>query len=193
MNRPIGLKRGSRTPFVKAGTYYAKYRDAAEISCHLVNGMLDRLGFPQEWIQHVIWGMVVPDPNIYSIAREVVLGSRLDNGVEAYSVSRACATSLQSATNAAIYYQAFPEDRSVSLVGGAESFSAVKPILTDAAARYFKSLSLRGTFIEKLLRAVQIPMTQMLPIPPSAKEYSTGLTMGEHCELMIKEFKIERK
>jgi len=31
------------------------------------------------------------------------------------------------------------------------------------------------------------------PKPPSASEYSTGLTMGEHCELMVQEFKVGRK
>jgi acetyl-CoA acetyltransferase family protein len=33
----------------------------------------------------------------------------------------------------------------------------------------------------------------MLPIPPSPKEPSTGLTMGQHCEISTKEFKISRE
>jgi len=46
--------------------------------------------------------------------------------------------------------------------------------------------------IQKIMRALKIPVTKLLPVPPSAREYSTGLTMGEHCELMVKEFKITR-
>ncbi|MGH7197638.1 MAG: acetyl-CoA C-acyltransferase [Candidatus Omnitrophota bacterium] len=192
MKRPIGLKKGYRTAFVRKDGAFASL-NAVELSCQLVKGMLGKLDFPREAIQHVIWGMVVPDPNIYSVAREVVLGTPLDHSVEAYSLSRACATSLQTTTNAAAYYQAFPEERSVSLVGGVESFSAVRPVLTGQAAGYFKALAQKGGAFEKLLRALRVPWTKLLPVPPSAREYSTGLTMGEHCELMIKESKIARE
>jgi len=191
MKTPIGLIQGFRTPFVKKDTFFAKM-NAIDLSSALVTEMLKQLKFPQAKIQHVIWGMVCPDPDIYSIAREVVLTTALDNSVEAYSVARACATSMQSTTNAALYYQAFPSEASVTLVGGVESFSSVKPVLTRQAANYFKSLALRGTFFQKLQRTLSIPFSKLLPVPPSAREYSTGLTMGEHCELMIKEFKIDR-
>ena len=191
MKQPIGLKEGLRTPFVKMDGPFASL-NAVDLSTRLADGMLKRIDFPADLIQHVIWGMVVPDPDIYSIAREVVLGTRLDNRIEAHSVNRACATSLQATTNAALYYHAFPEDKSVSLVGGVESFSSVKPILTAEAARYFKGFAQKGSVSEKLGRAFRIPITKLLPIPPSAREYSTGLTMGEHCELMVKEFRIAR-
>ena len=191
MHRPIGLKKGYRTAFVRKDGAFAGL-NAVELSCRLVEGMLTRLDFSQDAIQHVIWGMVVPDPNIYSVAREVVLGTKLDNRVEAYSLSRACATSLQATANAAAFYQAFPEERSVSLVGGVESFSTVRPVLTDAAAKYFKTLAQKGSAFQKFMRALRIPLAKLLPVPPAAREYSTGLTMGEHCELMIKDLKIAR-
>jgi len=192
MKTSIGLKEGYRTPFVKMDGALASL-NAVDLSCRLVDGMLKKIDFPVGYLQHVVWGMVVPDPNIYSIAREVVLGTRLDNRVEAYSVSRACATSLQSTTNAALHYIAFPSEKTIALVGGAESFSSVMPIVTSETGRYFKALGQRGTLFQKLGRAFSIPVTKLLPIPPSAREYSTGLTMGEHCELMVKEFKIARE
>jgi len=188
----IGLKKGFRTPFVKMHAHFRSL-NAVDLSCYLVDGMLERGVVAKEAIGHVIWGMVIPDPDIYSVAREVVLGTGLDNRVEAYSLSRACATSLQATTNAASYYHTFPEEKSVSLVGGVESFSAVKPVLTPEAARYFVSLTFKGSPLQKIGRALGIPLTKLLPVPPSAREYSTGLTMGEHCELMVKEFKIARE
>ncbi len=192
MKHPIGLKTGFRTPFVKVDREFRRL-NAVDLSCRLIDGMLDNLDFPQKLIRHVIWGMVCPDANIYSVAREAVLGSRLDNTVEAYSLSRACATSLQSAANAAAFYHAFPDEQSVTLAGGVESFSNVKPVLTEAAAAYFKNLGKKGPFPERMARALKIPISKLLPIPPSAREYSTGLTMGEHCELMVKEFRITRE
>lgn len=189
--RPIGLKRGFRTPFVKMGKEFARW-NAVDLSVRLVDGILSKRIVPLERIQHAIWGMVVADPNIYSVAREVVLGSQLDNRVEAYSLSRACATSLQAAANAAAYYQAFPEEPSVTLVGGVESFSAARPVLTDEAAAFFKLAASRAPLPAKLRAFFRTPFVKFLPVPPSAREYSTGLTMGEHCELMVKEFKIPR-
>lgn len=189
--RPIGLKRGLRTPFVKMGKEFAGL-NAVELSVRLVDGMLDRRQVPPEEIRHVIWGMVVPDPDLYSIAREVVLGSRLGPEVEAYSLSRACATSLQAAANAAAFYHAFPDEPGVTLAGGAESFSSARPILTEPAARFFKTLAGKGPLPQKVAAFFKTPLKKLLPVPPSAKEYSTGLTMGEHCELMVKEFKISR-
>lgn len=189
--RPIALKRGFRTPFVKRGKEFV-HLNAVQLSVCLVDGILEKRVVPEEWIRHLIWGMVVADPNLYSIGREVVLGSRLDNRVEAYSLSRACATSLQAAANAAAYYHAFPEEPSVTLVGGAESFSAARPVLTDEAAAFFKRAAGRAPLPAKLRAFFRVPLSKFLPVPPSAQEYSTGLTMGEHCELMVKEFKVPR-
>ncbi|MBI3333683.1 MAG: acetyl-CoA C-acyltransferase [Candidatus Omnitrophica bacterium] len=190
--KPIGLKRGYRTPFVKMGREFARL-NAVDLSSRLIDGILAKSELPQEKIQHLIWGMVVPDPNIYSIAREAVLASRLDHRVEAYSVSRACATSLQAAANAASYYNAFPEEPTLSLVGGVESFSAARPVLTDQASTLFKTLAGKGPVAEKVKALWSTPIGSLWPVPPSAREYSTGLTMGEHCELMVKAFKISRQ
>jgi len=190
--KPVGLKRGYRTPFVKMGKEFA-HLNGVDLSVRLVDGILEKRVVPEDRIQHVIWGMVVADPNIYSIGREVVLGSRLDNRVEAYSLSRACATSLQAAANAVSYYQSFPEEPSVTLVGGVESFSAAHPVLTDEAAAYFKTMAGKVPFARKMKAFFGMDWRKLYPVPPSAKEYSTGLTMGEHCELMVKEFKIARE
>ena len=190
--KPIALKRGFRTPFVKVGREYARL-NAVDLSVRLINGMLEKKIVPSDQIQHLIWGMVMPEPNIYSIAREAVLGSHLDRRVEAYSLSRACATSLQAAANAAGYYNAFPEEPSLTLVGGVESFSATRPMLTDQASILLKTLASRAPIGQKLRTFFKTPIAAYWPVPPSAKEYSTGLTMGEHCELMVKEFKITRQ
>lgn len=190
--RAIGLKRGYRTPFVKMGKEFARL-NAVDLSVRLIDAMLDQKTIPIEHLQHVIWGMVVPDPDIYSIAREAVLGSRLDNRIEAYSVSRACATSLQAAANAAHYYNSFPQELSLTLVGGVESFSSARPVLTRRASNFFKTLAGKTSPAKKLKTIFTTPPWALWPVPPAATEYSTGLTMGEHCELMVKEFKVSRE
>ncbi len=68
--KPIGLKQGYRTPFVKTGKEFSRIH-AVALSALLIDRMLEKGTFSEKWIQHLVWGMVVPDPNIYSIARWV--------------------------------------------------------------------------------------------------------------------------
>ena len=189
---PIGLKRGLRTPFVKMSKEFARL-NAVQLSVRLVNAILEKQLVPVDRIQHLIWGSVVADPNIYSIGREAVLGSKLDNRVEAYSVTRACATSLQAVANAATYYQTFPGDVSIAIVGGVESFSTARPVISDEAAAFFQTMVSKASPVRKLGAFFKTPFWKLLPEPPSAKEYSTGLTMGQHCEQMVKAFKVSRE
>lgn len=189
---PIGLKRGLRTPFVKMSKEFARL-NAVQLSTRLIDAILEKQLVPADKIQHLVWGSVVADPNIYSIGREAVLGSKLDNRVEAYSVTRACATSLQAAANAATYYQTFPGDISIALVGGVESFSTARPVITDEAAAFFQTMVSKASAVQKLGALIKTPFWKLFPAPPSAKEYSTGLTMGQHCEQMVKAFKISRQ
>ena len=140
MRQSIGLKLAGRTPFVKKDTYYSRL-NPVELSCLLVDELIERDQVPQDLIQHLIWGMVVADPNIYSIAREVVLSSKLDNRVEAYSVSRACATSLQAATNAALYYKTLILQGEIHVAGrmmGEVGQFALHPNQTDFITTFYE-------------------------------------------------------
>jgi len=72
MKQPIGLKQGYRTPFVKKDGPFA-HLNAVELSCLLVDELLKRIDFPRDTIQHVVWGMVVPDPNILICTKRFLL------------------------------------------------------------------------------------------------------------------------
>jgi acetyl-CoA acyltransferase len=68
---------------------------------------------------------VVQMPEAPNIAREIVLGTGMNVHTDAYSVSRACATSFQSTVNIAESMMA--GNISVGVAGGADSTS-VSPI-----------------------------------------------------------------
>jgi acetyl-CoA acetyltransferase family protein len=190
MNR-IALKYGKRTPFAKMDGNF-QCLNVVDLSYQLIDGILEGIDFEPFHIKHVIWGMVVPDPDIYSIAREAVLASKLPNETEAYSLSRACATSLQCIANGASYYNTFPDEESVTLVGGVESFSTVRPTFTREGAFALRKFFGKGPITKRLLSLILSGPKNLIPVPPAAREFSTGLTMGEHCELMVKEFKVGR-
>ena len=94
----VAIVAGLRTPFAKQWT---AYRDisALELAKLVVAEMLTRVELDPHEIEQVVYGQVVPSVHAPNIAREVVLGTGMPHDIEAYSVSRACATSYQSAVN----------------------------------------------------------------------------------------------
>ena len=138
-----------------------------------------------------MYGQVIPSVEAPNIAREVVLATGMPKSVEAYSVSRACATSYQSTVNVAEAILAGAIDTGVA--GGADSASDV-PItvskrLADALVQATKARSIG----ERMQAFSGLRPRDLAPVPPAIKEYSTGLTMGESAEKMAKENHISRE
>ncbi len=65
----------------------------------VVNEMLQQIDFDPQLIEQVVFGQVIQMPEAPNIAREIVLGTGMNIGTDAYSVTRACATSFQAAAN----------------------------------------------------------------------------------------------
>jgi acetyl-CoA acyltransferase len=108
----------------------------------------------------------------------------LPKGVQAFSVSRACASANQAITDAADQIALGHID--VAIAGGAESLSNV-PILhsqgfSDALVKASKAKSLGGRV--KALAAIR--PRDLVPITPAIAEPSTGESMGQSAEKMAK-------
>lgn len=67
----------------------------------VVGELLARTEIPAEVIEQLVFGQVVQMPEAPNIAREIVLGTGMNVHTDAYSVSRACATSFQAVANVA--------------------------------------------------------------------------------------------
>src|SRR5215213_6094910 len=89
--RRVAIVAGVRTPFVKAGTLF-KSLSAIELGKLCVAELVQRTNLDGKEVPSVV------SPNI---AREVSLLPMLPKGVEAFSVSRACASANQAITDAA--------------------------------------------------------------------------------------------
>ena len=98
--RRVAIVAGLRTPFVKSGTAF-KDLSGLELSRQVVAELVQRAEIPPAAIDQIVFGTVIPSVQLPNIAREVGLAAGLPKNVEAYSVVRACATSLQAITNAA--------------------------------------------------------------------------------------------
>src|SRR3981189_3798674 len=98
--RLVEIVAGLRTPFAKAGTSFEGL-SALELGSHVVAKLMQRAEIPARAIDQIVFGTVIPSVQLPNIAREVGLAAGLPKNLDAYSVVRACATSLQAMTSAA--------------------------------------------------------------------------------------------
>lgn len=185
----VAIVGGVRTPFVKAGGVFSKY-SALDLGKHVVVGCVEKLGLDPSVIEELYFGTVLLDPRYPNLAREIVLRSGLPKTVNGHFIANNCITGLVAASAAV---DAISSGRiSCALVGGSESMS--QPTLTypRKGEQFFISLSKARSLKQKLAMLASFKPGYLAPQAPSPKEPSTGLTMGQHCELMAQEFKVSR-
>lgn len=181
--RRVAIVAGIRTPFSKAGTLYRRLT-AVELGRACVAELVQRTELDTSAIDGVVFGTVVPSVLAPNIAREVSLLPHFPKNVQAFTVSRACASANQAITSAAD--QITLGHAHAMIAGGAESLSTV-PILHSArfaealmAASRAKSLGGRLTSLGR------IRPRDLIPVTPAIAEPTTGETMGESAEKMAK-------
>jgi len=181
--RRVAIVAGVRTPFAKAGTAF-KSISAIDLGKLCVAELLQRTNLDGKEVQALVFGTVIPSVLAPNIAREVSLLPQLPKGVQAYSVSRACASANQAITDAADQIALGHLD--VAIAGGSESLSNV-PILhaqgfADALVLASKARSLPA----RLKALARIRPKDLVPVTPAIAEPSTGETMGQSAEKMAK-------
>ncbi|HZW89801.1 MAG TPA: acetyl-CoA C-acyltransferase, partial [Myxococcaceae bacterium] len=111
-------------------------------------------------------------------------------GLEAHTVSRACATSLQAFTDVASAMALGVSQ--VAVAGGTESMSDVPIFTSRPLSRALVKASRARTLPERVRAFAGLKPKDIVPVPPAIAEYSTGLTMGQSAEKMAKENHISR-
>ena len=185
----VAIVAGLRTPFAKQGTDY-RHLPARDLGKLVVSELLQRTGLDRGGVERVVFGQVIPTPQAPNIAREVVLGVGLPARVDAFSVSRACATSYQSTVNVAEAIRA--GDILCGIAGGAESASDVPITVSKTLADALVRASKARTLMQRIQAFKGLGPRDIVPVPPALKEPSSDYTMGESAEKMAKENGISR-
>ena len=186
----IAIVSGLRTPFARQGSAF-KEVPAVDLGKMVVSELLARTGIDPSLIDQVVFGQVVQMPAAPNIAREIVLGTGMNVSTDAYSVTRACATSFQSAVNVAESIMA--GNIEIGIAGGADSSSVLPIGVSKSLAQGLLELSKAKTLPQKLSILRKLSFKDLLPVPPAVAEYSTGLSMGQTAEQMAKTHQISRE
>jgi acetyl-CoA acyltransferase len=187
--RRAAIVAGLRTPFVKAGT---DFRDlsAVDLGALVVNELVVRSGIPPKEFDSVVFGQVIPSPTVTLVGREMVLRTQLPRSVQAHTVARACATSIQTTTDAADQIRLGHSDLAIS--GGAESVSDAPIFASRSLAQILVDVSRAKALPDRLKILSRLRPRDLAPVPPALKEPTTGLTMGESAEIMAQRNGISR-
>lgn len=186
----IAVVAGLRTPFAKQATAFHGV-PALDLGKMVVNELIQKHDIDPAIIEQLVYGQVVQMPEAPNIAREIVLGTTMNVHTDAYSVSRACATSFQSTVNVAESIMTGMID--VGIAGGADSTSVAPVGVTKNLAKTLLELSKAKTLKAKLSRLKNLGVKDLLPVAPAIAEYSTGLSMGQTAEQMAKTYAISRE
>lgn len=186
----IAIISGARTPFARAGAGL-KRRSALELAVHAVNGALEMSGLDPASVDELQFGIVVVTPRIPQFSREVCFASRLPAGVRALTLVDNCITGISAVS--ALSDSILQGRAELGIAGGVESMSNPTVMFRQRASRIFVDMANARGLRERLALAAGLRPRDFVPEPPAIAEPSTGLTMGEHCELMVKEWEISRQ
>ncbi len=188
--RRVAIVDGLRTPFVKSGTAF-KDLTTLDLASAVVKELLQRSGVEGGQVDQVIYGAVITDVEGPNIAREVVLAGDFPQTVDAFSVSRACATSTQAVVSGV--QSILLGNADIVIAGGADSLSKPPIMYSDRFVDVLMDANAARDIGGKVKAFSALRPKDLAPQPPAIAERSTGLTMGGSGEIMAKENGITRE
>jgi acetyl-CoA C-acetyltransferase len=181
---------GIRIPFARSNTAYVHVGNLDMLTAAL-KGLVDKFGLKGEIVGEVAGGALIKHPRDWNLAREATLGSGLHPRTPAYDVQRACGTSLTTVVQMA--HRISLGEIECAIAGGADTASDVPITYGPNLQRAVLDSSRARSVGERLQPWLKLRPHDLKPSVPGTAEARTGLSMGEHCELMAKEWNIGRR
>ena len=190
MKRPVYIVGGTRTPFGKSLTVYSDVT-AQELMTACLVQLTTQFNLQNQVIGDVGIGSVIHNSMDWDFARECVLGAGVSPYTPGYGVQRACASSLETTWQLAL--KIANGDMETAFSGGVDTNSDLPITLPRTFTRKMLNVHNARSFMDKLKGVLAFRPGDLKIQIPSVKEPRTGMSMGEHCEKMVKEWQISRQ
>jgi acetyl-CoA C-acetyltransferase len=188
--RRVGIVGGVRTPFCRSSTFYADLSNL-DLMTAALNGLVDKYRLKGAHIDEVIGGAIVSHSKDYNLAREAVLGTKLAPSTPGITLQQACGTSLQAAS--IIAAKIATGEIECGIAAGSDTTSDAPIVFSKKFSSRLVQLPQQRTAMDRLRVFKGFSPRELIPQPPNVAEPRTGLSMGQHCELMAREWKITRQ
>ena len=187
----VGVIGGVRIPFCRNNTAYADVGNFG-MSVKVLGSLVERYGLHGVELGDVAMGAVIRHSSEWNLAREAVLSSGLAPTTPAITTARACGTSLDNAI--IIASKIATGQIEAGIAGGSDTTSDVPIVLGERLRKRLLAVNRAKTWQDKLRSATQgFSFKEFKPAFPGVAEPRTGMSMGDHCEKMAKEWHISRQ
>lgn len=188
--RKAAIVGGVRIPFARQYTAYTDFDNTAMLTAAL-SGLVARYQLSGERVGEVVAGAVLKHSRDANISREATLSSGLSPQTPAYDVQQACATSLESTVLVANKIALGQIE--VGIAGGVDSASDAPVAFSEPLRKLLLKLNRARRLGARVSLLSQLRPSMLVPSIPNVNERRTGMSMGEHCEVMVKDWNITRE
>lgn len=186
----VAIIGGNRIPFVRSHTHYKNASNLDMLTASL-KGLVQRFDLEGERLGEVAAGAVMKQTKDFNLAREATLSSSLSPRTPAYDVQQACGTGLEAAILVANKIALGQID--CAIAAGADTASDVPIGVNESYRQMLLDLNRAKTVGQRLKILTRFRPSFIFPQIPANVEPRTGLSMGQHCEIMAKHWGITRE
>ena len=189
--RRVAIIGGNRIPFTRSNTAYAHASNQQMLTAAL-QGLIDRFGLHGERLGDVAAGAVMKHARDFNLVRESVLSTTLAHETPAFDLQQACGTGLEAAM--VVANKIALGQIECGIAGGVDTTSDAPIGLNEKMRAILLDASRAKTAIQRVSILSRLrPGMLIKPSLPRNAEPRTGYSMGEHAELMAREWGIGRE
>ncbi len=189
-SRRVAVVGGVRIPFCRSNTLYCDLSNL-DMMMATLNGLTTKYDLAGAHIDEVVGGAVVTHSKDWNLAREAVIGSELAPTTPGITMMQACGTSLQAAMGIASKIALGEIESGIAI--GSDTTSDAPIVFSKKFSKRLADMAQRKGTWAKIGAFKGLSARELAPLPPSVAEPRTGLSMGQHCELMAQEWRIPRE
>jgi acetyl-CoA C-acetyltransferase len=189
--RRVAVLGGNRVPFARSNGAYALASNQQLLTAAL-QGLVDRLDLHGQRLGEVAGGAVMKHSRDFNLVRESVLSTTLAPETPAFDLQQACGTGLEAAIGVANKIALGQIE--CGIAGGADTTSDAPIGLNEELRRILLAANRARSTAQRLAAVARLrPGMLVRPAIPKNAEPRTGLSMGEHGELMARTWSIPRE
>lgn len=188
--KPVAILGGVRIPFCRNNTAYSDVGNLG-MSIRTLGALVEKFGLHGEKLGEVAMGAVIKHSSDWNLAREATLSSGLSPETPGITLQRACGTSLDSVITVGNKIALGQIEAGIG--GGSDTTSDVPIVYGKSLRRRILKMAAARSLGQRLAAWKGFRPRELKPEFPGVAEPRTGKSMGDHCEMMAKEWGISRE
>jgi len=187
--RRIAVIGGSRIPFCRSNSVYFEKSNMDLLTASL-QGLADRFDLHGVKIDELTAGAVTTHSRDWNLAREALQSTTLSPLTPGITMQQACATSLQGA----LYLggKIATGEIECGIAAGTDTTSDFPVTFGHKFSRRIARVGAARSFKQRLAAFKGFRPSELKPVVPANGEPRTGLSMGQHCDRMAREWGVSR-